>query len=97
MLALGPHCLNTKGMKKFVALLFCMGLSTALATPKEGGTFRYHLPINPETLNPLISNDNYATYVMRLMAESLLTRDEETYEWVPLLAESFQVSADKKV
>lgn len=45
-------------------------------------------------LTPLISNDAYASTIGSYVLESLLTRDPETLEWKPWIAETWEVSED---
>lgn len=61
------------------------------------GTFSIHFGSAPTTLNPLTSTDAYASRVQDFVMESLLTRDIETYEWVPSLASDWSVSEDGTV
>lgn len=62
----------------------------------ESGHFRYNLNVNPETLNPITTHDNYSNEILPWIAESLLRRDPKTYEWRPSLATAFEMSKDKK-
>lgn len=62
----------------------------------EQGHFRYNLNVNPETLNPITTHDNYSVEVLWWIAESLLRRDLKTYDWKPSLATDYEVSQDKK-
>lgn len=59
-----------------------------------GGTFQYNLGQQPTTLNPLSSSDYYASVVQSYVLESLADRNLETFEWEPVLAESWEVSKD---
>lgn len=61
------------------------------------GTFRYHFSTAPTTLNPLTSTDAFSSRVQSYVMESLLTRDIETYEWVPSLATEWSISEDGTV
>lgn len=88
-------------MRYILLFIFSLYLINAnalrpLGSPKakKGGTLKFNLGLTPQTLNPLIAHDRYSIKVMRWMAESLFARDEETYEWVPLLAERYEVTAD---
>lgn len=68
----------------------------AIGNPKaaKGGTFYYNLGATPSTLNPLSSSDAVASRVQAYVLEGLMDRDVETYEWKPVLAESFKISKD---
>ena len=48
----------------------------------------------PQRLTPTISTDSYAVDVQQLVLDTLITRDPETLEWLPLVAESWRVSDD---
>ena len=48
----------------------------------------------PQRLTPTISTDSYATDVQQLVLDTLVTRDPETLEWLPLVAESWRISDD---
>jgi microcin C transport system substrate-binding protein len=63
----------------------------------QGGTFYQHMSSEPETLNPITSQDYYAQIVHGYLLESLLIRNIETYAWQPYLAEKYEVSKDGKV
>ena len=67
----------------------CGGAPCKRTALKKGGVFRYSLPISPVTLNPLTSHDNYSVDVMPWIVETLLVRDPLTYQWRPMLADSF--------
>ncbi len=65
-----------------------------LASVSKGGTFYYNLGSTPTTLNPLSSSDAYSSRVQAYVLESLLDRDDDTYDWQPALASSYEVSKD---
>src|SRR3569833_3434101 len=50
--------------------------------------------VSLKTITPLVSTDAYAAEVQGYIQESLLTRDPVTLEWLGLIAERWQVSAD---
>ncbi|MEQ8858128.1 MAG: ABC transporter substrate-binding protein [Pseudomonadales bacterium] len=51
-------------------------------------------PSSPQRLTPTISTDTYASRVQEQVLDTLLTRDPESLEWLPLLAASWSVSED---
>jgi ABC-type transport system substrate-binding protein len=53
----------------------------------RGGTFYQHMSSEPETLNPITSQDLYSSIIQGYLLESLLTRNIDTYDWQPHLAE----------
>lgn len=60
----------------------------------EGDWFVDFVFDNLETLTPVLSGDVYATRVQMRVLDTLLTRNVETLEWHPLVAESWTVSDD---
>jgi len=48
----------------------------------------------PQRLTPTISTDSYANQVQQQVLDTLVTRDPETLEWLPLVADSWRVSDD---
>jgi peptide/nickel transport system substrate-binding protein len=49
---------------------------------------------NIEKITPLVSTDRYAQDIQAYVLETLATRDPVTLGWVPVLARSFETSAD---
>jgi microcin C transport system substrate-binding protein len=56
--------------------------------------FTINLGSEPTTLNPITSQDAYASDVQAYIIESLLTRNVDTYAWEPMLAEKWEISKD---
>lgn len=92
--------MNMKGLLTLI-------LSSALAAPAfaatpnlnapKGGNFVINLGSEPPTVHPITSVDIYATKVKDYVCEGLATRDSETYEFKPRLAEKWEISKDNKV
>ena len=61
----------------------------------EGDWLIRRLSSEPATLNPITATDVYESTVNSFVYESLVKRDNRTLELVPLLAESWDISADK--
>ena len=86
-----------------VSVLTCVSLSNpsiaGIGNDKapKGGTFLLNLGGEPTTLNPLNSIDQYSTNVQNYILEGLLTRNDDTYDWEPALAEKWDISKDGKV
>jgi ABC-type transport system substrate-binding protein len=85
---------------KFIQL-FLLSLSFisfhANATERpQGGDFVMELPAEPTTLNPITASDGYSGAVHGYILEGLLTKNVDTYEWEPALAEKWEISKDKK-
>lgn len=89
-------------MKGLLALLLSSALTApALATAPnaaapKGGNFVINLGGEPPTVHPITSTDAYSRDVQNYVCEGLLTRDSETYDWKPRLAEKWEVSKDNK-
>jgi ABC-type transport system substrate-binding protein len=60
-----------------------------------GGVRRSHTGVSPSQLHPLNATDLYANQILERIYESLAETDVETLEHVPLLADHWEVSADK--
>jgi microcin C transport system substrate-binding protein len=61
-----------------------------------GGTEHLALVAEPSTLNPLRGVDAYSIAVESGCFDSLLDKDIETYDWIPSLAEKWEVAKDGK-
>ena len=83
----------------FASVLVGSGMAFAAGSPKasQGGNFTINLRAEPATIHPITSTDLYAANVHDYTLASLLTKDPETYEWKPFLAEKWEVSKDGKV
>ncbi len=65
-------------------------------TPDDGDWLIYNLGAEPATLNPITARDAYESNVNGdNIYETLVKRDNESLEIIPLLAESWQISDDK--
>ena len=64
--------------------------------PVEGDWLIYHLSAEPATLNPITATDAYENTINSgNIYETLVKRDNESLEIIPLLADSWQISEDK--
>ncbi len=68
--------------------------TAAEEAPVAGDWLISHLGSEPATLNPITATDVYAQNIDDYVYESLLKRDEKTMQLVPVLAESWEISAD---
>jgi microcin C transport system substrate-binding protein len=90
-------------MRQLLGLLllsFALPLFAApLGNPNapKGGTFNVGFPGYPKSLLFYLSFEELAAGVDSLIFESLLDMDPETYEFVPLLASEWKISADQKL
>ena len=66
--------------------------------PAEGDWLIYHIGAEPATLNPITATDAYESIVNSgNIYETLVKRDNETLEIIPLLADRWEISEDKFV
>ncbi len=83
-----------------VAILACASpAALAIGNPAapQGGNFNINIRTEPPTIHPITSSDVSAQNVHDFTLSSLLTKDAETFEWKPLLAEKWEISKDGKV
>lgn len=94
------------GRNLFISILFLLALvmlnsssAEAIGNPKvsQSGHFVINIRAEPATLHPIAATDLYARNIHDFTLASLLTKDPETYEWKPFLAEKWEVSKDGKV
>lgn len=81
-------------MKWLIAVALVINVSCN-QRPKTNSAFYINLSGEPSSFNPISHSDAYKSKVKAYMFETLLSRDIDTYEWKPHLAESWSVSADK--
>src|SRR5574341_1071006 len=63
----------------------------------QGGTWRERFVQQPHVLHPLNATDLYGNRILDHVYETLAQEDVETLEFVPLLAERWEISADGRV
>ena len=63
----------------------------------KGGTFVWGALSYPKSLNYPISGDSASNRIYQLIVENLCQANLESGEYVPLLAERWQISADQKI
>lgn len=64
------------------------------AAINDDGSVVYRYNAEPGTLNPLINQDAYGSAILARITDSLATRNLDTLEWEPRLAESWDLSDD---
>jgi ABC-type transport system substrate-binding protein len=82
-------------MHKLTLLLLMLALFSCNKRPRRNIAFYLNLGGEPTTLNPITATDAYSSSVHAYILEPLLTRNIDTYEWEPALAEKWEVSQDK--
>jgi len=78
----------------FFVFLLALG-ACEYKVPNDPQTLVWHLGAEPDILNPITSTDAYASRIESLVYDALIERDNETLEWKPKMAESWEVSPDK--
>ncbi len=84
----------------FLAVLsLASSIGFAIGNPQapQGGNLNINIRVEPPTIHPITAGDAAASNVHDFTESSLLTKDVETYEWKPLLAEKWEISKDGKV
>ena len=87
-------------IKLFIPALPLFAICIQCVNPKHNfkiyrdKTFFNNLSGEPENLHPIKSTDYYSSIIQSHILESLLTRNEDTYEWEPEIAKSWSVSPD---
>lgn len=98
-------------MKNFLFLLIVVAATVGFApksfsekkwpTPNTnapiGGTMVRNFAGEPQTLHPISSADVYGRYVHEYVMDTLLFQGESSWDYVPRLAEKYEVSKDGKV
>jgi microcin C transport system substrate-binding protein len=74
----------------------CSSKSGSSAGKADPNTLYLELPADPATLNPITSSDAYASQIQGYIFSTLMERSEDTYNWVPSLAEKYEISKDGK-
>ncbi|MCZ0932171.1 MAG: ABC transporter substrate-binding protein [Oligoflexia bacterium] len=90
-----------RGIKSFLFLLFIVSFSHCSKKKidlkiNRSETYFNNLGGEPENLHPIKSTDLYSSIIQYYILESLLQRDDDTYEWKPNLAKSWSISPDGK-
>lgn len=81
----------------FLVLALAVGCNSKKESDKKSeskstATFKYNLGQQPTTMNPLSSTDAYSSRVQAYVVESLAARNDDTYDWEPSLASSFEIA-----
>lgn len=80
-----------------LSFVFTFTLTNAYAQKRpQGGSYTIAILTEPSSLHPLSSSDAYTSAVLGYINEGLLNQNVDTYEWEPALAESWEISKDKK-
>ncbi len=88
-------------LKSILAILVGLNVMVSVAAAVEanpaapkGGVLNYHLENEPESLHPIMNGDLYTSYVNGYVQDSMCTRDFNTWELMPRIAEKWETSKD---
>jgi len=81
-------------MRRALALLIPLLLASCAAPAASGDSLRYGLTLSPSGLDPHINASSELTIPLGSIYDTLVFQDSESGEFVPGLAESWEVSAD---
>lgn len=92
-------------MIRIILVVLCWALTSAsfsafaVGNPDapQGGNITYNIRTEPPTIHPISASDVSASAVHNYTLSTLLTKDVDTYEWKPWMAEKWEVSKDGKV
>jgi ABC-type transport system substrate-binding protein len=90
-----PSRIKGRATLPLLAVLLSFLASCEYKAPKDPETLVWHLGAEPDILNPITSTDAYASRIEGLVYDSLIERDNETLEWKPKMAESWEIAPDK--
>ena len=68
----------------------------ALPLAKKGGDVYLRITNNPKVMNPILSNDSNSSALDGYFFASLMDTDPNTLEPLPYLADSYEISSDRK-
>jgi peptide/nickel transport system substrate-binding protein len=68
--------------------------ATEMPDYARGDWLVYSFPSQVPSLTPFLSGDVYATTIQQWIVDGLVTRDPATLEWLPHVAESWEISDD---
>ncbi|MDO8643973.1 MAG: ABC transporter substrate-binding protein, partial [bacterium] len=81
---------------KTAALFLLLFTACHFRVPQDPFTLVWHLGAEPDTLNPIIASDAFASYLNSFIYETLIERDNKTLEWKPKLATHWTISPDHR-
>lgn len=97
----GNAAISLKSIFNVLAILLVLNLIASAAFAVEanpnapkGGVLNYRFEFEPENLHPIKSGDTVGSYFSSYVQDSLCTRDLNSWELVPRLAEKWEISKD---
>jgi peptide/nickel transport system substrate-binding protein len=90
--------MNSIALKIFLLLAPASLLLSAcghVLPQREADSLYMLLPAEPDTLNPITATDAYSRTIYGHILETLIERDRDTLEVIPMLAERWEISRDR--
>jgi ABC-type transport system substrate-binding protein len=78
--------------KLLLICLLVLAAACSKKTERKKTAFYYNLRGDPTTINPITSTDAYASNLHGFVFDTLLGRDDDSYEWKAALAESWNIN-----
>jgi peptide/nickel transport system substrate-binding protein len=92
---IGSSVARRLSMTVLPALVLVLAPCGGVIPPRDPLTLNVHMGAEPGTLNPITATDAYSHAINLRVYETLVDRDYDTLEIVPLLAERWMISPDK--
>jgi peptide/nickel transport system substrate-binding protein len=88
--------MNLRRFLSIVSLLCLVFFSCHTHIEHDPSVLTWHMSSEPDTLNPLLATDVYASVINSFLYDSLIERNNETLQFEPKMAERWKISSDKK-
>lgn len=92
---IGPAIARRLSTPVLLTLVLVLAPCGGVVPPRDPYTLNVHMGAEPGTLNPITATDAYSHAINLRIYETLVDRDYDTLEVVPLLAERWEISPDK--
>ncbi len=92
---IGPAIARRLSTPVLLVLVLVLAPCGGVVPPRDPFTLNVHMGAEPGTLNPITATDAYSHAINLRIYETLVDRDYDTLEIVPLLAERWEISQDK--
>lgn len=89
------RALNFLRALSITPLLLLLLASCQVGVPFSPSTLRMHFGAEPDTLNPILASDAYASRINSYVNDSLIERNRDTLEFEPKLAKSWKISPNR--
>src|SRR3990167_168059 len=82
----------TRLLPALAVFVFVTACGAGVAT--DPATLRISMGAEPDTLNPILASDAYASQILDYVNDTLIERDPDTLEFEPKLATDWEISPD---